>query len=103
MKIKSLLIFSGILIIFMCFYYLLMNNIDIFLTNYDNKILTFNNKINLDNQNDNIISMILGSEADIEVATEEDIKPLINNEFMINILSNLMEISQEEVKTDLNF
>ena len=102
MKIKSLLIFSGILIIFMVFYYIFMNNINIFLTNYDNKTLTFNNKITLDNQNDNIISMILGSEADIEVATEEDIKPLINNEFMINILSNLMKISQEEVKIVLS-
>lgn len=102
MKIKSFIIFSIILVIFMFSYYLFMNNIDSFLTSYDNKTLTFSNKITLDNLNDNIISMILGSDADIEVATEDDIKSLINNEFMLNLLANIMEITKEDVKIILS-
>ena len=102
MKVKSYIMFGSILAIFIFLYYLLMHNIDYFIASYDNKILSFKNNITLDNQNDNIISMILGSNADIEVATPNDLEVLLNNEFMINMLSNIMEISKDEVKMALS-
>lgn len=95
MKFKYFITFIFILCVFLFSYYLLITHIDIFITNYDEKLLTFDIKEEIKN-NDNIISKILSGKVDM--ATEKDIEPILENEFIINLISGISDISQEEIK-----
>lgn len=97
MKIKSYIIFIFILSIFLLSYYLLITNIDVFITNYEGKLLTFDITEDIKN-NDNIILMILEGAKNIDVANEEDVKPVLENDFLINLIANINGLSYNETK-----
>lgn len=96
--IKFMLIFS----IFLGIYILCITNANIFIKNYDDKIITYQNNYNFDTTSNNILNYIFdGSE--FRVGIVKDLEEIFENQYTLNLLSNLLEKSNNEIIEYLSY
>lgn len=95
--IKFIILFS----IFLGVYFLCITNANIFIKNYDDKIITYQNNYKLDTTSNNILNYIFdGSE--FRVGNFEDLEEIFNNSYTMDLLSNFLEKNDDEMNEYLN-
>lgn len=96
-KIKIINFFL-ILSIILGLYYLFIININKFIKNNDNTIISYKNNYNYDNSEDNVFENIL-SNPKIETITKLELEQILNNDLLLNLIS---EFSKTTVSETLN-
>lgn len=95
MRKKDYLLFIIIFFSILGIYLLCITNIDIFISDYETKILSYENNFNPEEQYTNIIYSIL-NENEVEIATFEDLDNITSSNYLLNILSYFFELSKDE-------
>lgn len=95
MRKKDYLLFIIIFFSILGIYLLCITNIDIFISDYETKILSYENNFNPKEQYNNIIYNIL-NENEVEIATFEDLDNITSSNYLLNILSYFFELSKDE-------
>lgn len=97
MRKRDYLIFIVIFLSILGIYFLCISNIDLFITNYDHKIMSHKNNYKFENECDNIVGDLLYN-SDITVSTIDDLEKIISSDYLLNILSYFFNLNEKEVK-----
>lgn len=99
MKKKDYFLFITLFLSILGIYLICIMNIDLFITNYDNKIINRTNNFNAKDQYSNIIQPLLNEE--ITLSTMDETNKIISSDYLISMLSYFFEVPKEKMETYL--
>ena len=86
---------SFLIITLICGYFIFILNINYFFDNLDNRFVSYENNFESETTENNVVEKIF-SNSEIAVANEEDLKEILSSPFLINLLGQLLNYSEEE-------
>lgn len=95
MRRKDYFLFIILFIGILGFYFLCITNIDLFITHYDSKIMSYENKYKAEKIYNNIIATLLNN-SKITVSTIDDLEEIISSDYLIDILSYFLNLTKKE-------
>lgn len=93
MKKRYYILFIALFLSILGAYLLCITHIDIFITDYNDKIMSYENNFNAENQYNNIIGVLFNEgESQIEVSTTTDLEEIVASDYLLSIISYTLNL-----------
>lgn len=100
MKFKSFLKFTFVFLILLAVQLIIIANIKVFITDYEGNISIYENTYNAELSDDGIVANLIEN-GDFSLAAPSDIEEIPEKDYLLDILSELYDLTKEEADTFL--